>query len=228
MAVARLRPALYAHRDPPDQSAAGPARLPAPRRPARLAGMGIVADDSGEIDTLLDGVRAGLPGAADRLFALLYEEFRDQAHMLLRIGPRHTLCTTELVNETWLRLNGRALSVESRLHFFNLAARAMRQLLIDRARHRGAEKRGEGSEALTLRAAADVAADEPFDILALDRVMSDLARVDPALADLAQLHVFGGLGTAEIAELRGVSERTVFRDWRTARMFLLRFIAETT
>jgi RNA polymerase sigma factor (TIGR02999 family) len=189
--------------------------------------MAIATDDPHDIDALLEGVRCGHAGAADRLFALLYEDFRKQAHLLLRVGPRQTLCTTELVNETWMRLNGRALSVESRLHFFNLAARAMRQLLIDRARQRGAEKRGEGSEALTLRAAADVAADEPFDILALDRVMTDLARVDPALAELAQLHVFAGLGTAEIAELRGVSERTVFRDWRTARMFLLRFIAET-
>lgn len=189
--------------------------------------MGILGAESDGIDTLIDGVREGVPGAADRLFAMLYEEFREQAHMLLRIGPRHTLCTTELVNETWLRLSGRALSVESRRHFFNVAACAMRQLLIDRARHRGAEKRGEGEDALTLRAAADVAADEPFDVLALDRVMTELARVDPALAELAQLHVFAGLGTAEIAELRGVSERTVFRDWRTARMFLLRFIAET-
>lgn len=180
----------------------------------------------GEIDALLEGVRAGSPGAADRLFAILYEEFRAHAHVLLRVGPRQTLCTTELVNETWLRLNGRSLSVESRPHFFNLAARAMRQLLIDRARHRGAEKRGEGGEALTLRAAADVAADEPFDVLALDRVMSELERVDPALSELAQLHVFGGLDMADIAQLRGVSERTVFRDWRTARMFLLRFIGE--
>jgi RNA polymerase sigma factor (TIGR02999 family) len=189
--------------------------------------MGIVGEGAGDIDTLIDGVRGGVPGAADRLFALLYEDFRDQAHRLLRAGPRQTLCTTELVNETWLRLSGRSLSVESRRHFFNLAACAMRQLLIDRARHRAAEKRGDGEDALTLRAAADVAAEEPFDVLALDRVMNELAKVDPALAELAQLHLFAGLGTAEIAELRGVSERTVFRDWRSARMFLLRQIEES-
>jgi RNA polymerase sigma factor (TIGR02999 family) len=184
------------------------------------------AGDSADIEALLDGVRSGRAEASDRLFAMLYEDFRVQARVLLRVGPRQTMCTTELVNETWLRLNGRALSVESRHHFFNLAARAMRQLLIDRARLRGAEKRGDGGEPLTLGAASDVAADEPFDVLALDRVMVDLASVDPALAQLAELHVFGGLGIAEIAGLRGVSERTVFRDWRTARMFLLRFIAE--
>ncbi len=184
-------------------------------------------EDAGNIEALVDGVRTGVPGAADRLFVLLYEDFRDQARMLLRVGPRQTLCTTELVNETWLRLSGRSLSVENRLHFFNLAGRAMRQLLIDRARYRDAEKRGDGAEALTLRAAADVAADEPFDVLALDRVMSELVRVDPALAELAQLHLFAGLDMAEIAELRGVSERTAFRDWRAARMYLLRFITET-
>ncbi|HEU4664137.1 MAG TPA: ECF-type sigma factor [Dokdonella sp.] len=182
------------------------------------------AGDTAEIEALLDGVRRGSADATDRLFAMLYDDFRSQAHRLLRFGPRQTLCTTELVNETWLRLSGRTLSVESRQHFFNLAARAMRQLLIDRARLRGADKRGEGSEALTLGAASDVAADEPFDVLALDRVMTELAATDPALAELAGMHLFAGLGFGEIAELRGVSERTVFRDWRAARMFLLRFI----
>ena len=185
------------------------------------------AGDTAEIEALLEGVRGGRADATDRLFAMLYDDFRAQAHVLLRVGPRQTLCTTELVNETWLHLSGRTLSVESRRHFFNLAARAMRQLLIDRARTRAADKRGEGHEALTLGAASDVAADEPFDVLALDRVMTELAATDAALAELAGMHLFGGLGFGEIAELRGVSERTVFRDWRTARMFLLRFIGGT-
>ena len=181
--------------------------------------------DIADIELLLDGVREGRTEASDRLFALLYEEFRSQAHKLLRIGSRQTLCTTELVNEAWLRLNGRALSVESRRHFFNLVSQAMRQLLVDRARLRNAEKRGDGDEPLTLGAASDVVADEPFDVLALDSVMGALAAADATLAELANLHLFGGLGFADIAELRGVSERTVFRDWRAARMFLLRYIA---
>ena len=180
-----------------------------------------------DIEHLLDGVRNGRTEASDRLFALLYDEFRSQAHLLLRVGSRQTLCTTELVSETWLRLNGRALSVESRRHFFNLVSQAMRQLLIDRARLRNAEKRGDGGEPLTLGAASDAVAEEPFDVLALDRVMNELAKTDPQLAELAGLHLFGGLGFAEIAELRGVSERTVFRDWRAARMFLLRYIADS-
>jgi RNA polymerase sigma factor (TIGR02999 family) len=185
--------------------------------------MGMTSGDA-DFEVLLGGVRNGDAAATDRLFALLYHDFRSQAHRLLRVGPRQTLCTTELVNETWLRLKGRTLAVEDRCHFFNLASRAMRQLLIDRARSHAADKRGEGAEALTLGAAAEVAADEPFDVLALDRVMTELAATDAALAELASLHLFGGLGFGEIADLRGVSERTVFRDWRMARMFLLRFI----
>ena len=184
------------------------------------------AGDTADIAHLLDGVRNGRADASDRLFALLYDDLRSRAQSVLRIGPRQTLCTTELVNETWLRMNGRALPAESRAHFFNLVARAMRQLLIDRARLRNADKR-DGGEPLTLGAASDVAADEPFDVLALDRVMTSLAATDAALAELAQMHLFAGLGFAEIAQLRGVSERTVFRDWRAARMFLLRFIADT-
>jgi RNA polymerase sigma factor (TIGR02999 family) len=178
------------------------------------------------ITVLLDAMRAGDGEASDRLFAHLYAEFKSKAHVLLRVGPKQTLCTTELVNETWMRLHGRMLPVESRAHFCNLAARAMRQVLIDRARYRNAEKRGDGAEVLTLRAADDMHADDPFDVLALDQVMTELAKVDPQLADLAQLHLYGGLAMAEIAEIQGTSERTAFRQWRTARMYLVKSIGE--
>jgi RNA polymerase sigma factor (TIGR02999 family) len=176
------------------------------------------------IAALIQALRQGDASAGEQLFALLYREFHAQAHRLLRRGPRQTWCTTELVNETWLRLRGRQLAVENRAHYVNLAAKAMRQVLIDHARERAADKRGQGQHAFTLGAADEMAADEPVDLLALDRVMRELEAADPALAELAELHLFAGLGMAEIAELRGVSERTVFRDWRTARMFLIRFI----
>ncbi len=134
-----------------------------------------------QISALINAIQAGDAAASDRLFGLLYEEFRNKAHVLLRVGPRQTLCTTELVNETWLRLHGRMQPVENRAHFCNLAARAMRQVLIDRARHRNAEKRGDGVPALTLCAADDVQGEDPFDVLALDQVMTALARVDRSL-----------------------------------------------
>jgi RNA polymerase sigma factor (TIGR02999 family) len=176
------------------------------------------------IDQWVGALQAGDPQAPDRLFELLYEQFKSKAHVLLRVGPKQTLCTTELVNETWMRLRGHRLPVESRTHYCNLAAKAMRQVLIDRARHRNAEKRGDGIQALTLRAADDVQGEDPFEILMLDQVMTALAHVDPRLAELAQLHLFGGLSIVEIAELTGTSERTTFRQWRTARMFLIKTI----
>lgn len=177
-----------------------------------------------DLAQLIESARAGDGAAGDRLFALLYDEFRERAHGMLRAGPRQTLCTTELVNETWLRLHGHRLAVESRAHFCNLAARAMRQVLIDRARRRNADKRGDGLQAITLRAADDVRAEDPFDVLALDQVMTELARVDEGLAEIAQLHLFGGFSIIEIAELSGTPERTAFRRWRTARMYLVKAI----
>lgn len=185
----------------------------------------VAVSEAETISVLIDAIRSGDLAASDRLFARLYDEFKSRAHLMLRAGPRQTLCTTELVNETWMRLQGRALSIENRAHFSNLAARAMRQVLIDRARHRNAQKRGDGAQPITLSAADDIHGDDPFDVLALDQVMSELAKIDQGLANLAQLHLFGGLTIPEIAELNGTSDRTVFRQWRTARMYLVKSMA---
>lgn len=178
------------------------------------------------VDALLDDLRDGVADAASRLYALLYEEFHRKAHFLLRSGARQTLCTTELVNETWLRLQGRPMQAATRVHFFNIASLAMRQVLIDRARARQTAKRGEGLLPLTLSAVSEPAGDQPFDVLAVDQVLSALERVDPKLLEIAQLHLFGGLRFTEIAELLGSSERTVFRQWRSARSYLVMLIQE--
>lgn len=178
------------------------------------------------VDTLLDDLRDGAADAAGRLYALLYDEFHRKAHFLLRSGARQTLCTTELVNETWLRLHGRPMQAATRMHFFNIASMAMRQVLIDRARARQTAKRGEGLLPLTLTAIGETSGDEPFDVLAVDQVLNALERVDPKLLEIAQLHLFGGLRFAEIAELLGASERTVFRQWRMARMYLVSLIKD--
>lgn len=178
------------------------------------------------VASLLDALQRGEPDASGRLYSALYEEFRGRAHVLLRTGMQQTLCTTELVNETWLRLHGRNLRVETRAHFFNTAALAMRQVLIDRARARLAGKRGEGDSPFTLSAAKDAISEDPFDAIAVDQVMSALEKVNPKLSELAQLHLFAGLGFAEIASLTGSSERTTFRQWRTARMYLVKLIRE--
>ncbi len=178
------------------------------------------------VDSMLDDLRDGVADAAGRLYALLYDEFRRKAHFLLRTGARQTLCTTELVNETWLRLHGRPMQAATRVHFFNIASLAMRQVLIDRARARQTAKRGEGSLPLTLTAVSEHEGDQPFDVLAVDQVLNALERVDPKLLQIAQLHLFGGLRFTEIAELLGDSERTVFRHWRMARMYLVSLIQD--
>ena len=177
------------------------------------------AGDTAEIEALLEGVRCGRADATDRLFALLYEDFRSQAHLLLRVGPRQTLCTTELVNETWLRLSGRTLSVESRRHFFNLAARAMRQTVIDQARERFAGKRGGD----LIRTDLDENVPDHADAqaaLALDQALGALENQDGELAEIFVWRLFGGLSTQEIADLRGVHERTIQRDLGLARNYL--------
>ena len=178
--------------------------------------------DATLITELLEAHVGGDAGAGDQLFSLLYEELKNKARILLRVGHAQTLSTTELVNETYMRLHGNTLPLESRAHFFNLAARAMRKVLIDRARRRLADKRGEGVAGEPLSLAADIDGEPPFDVLALDEAMSALTRIDADLADLAQLHLFGGMSMADIAMLRGIGERTAFRQWRTARMFLIR------
>lgn len=178
------------------------------------------------VDALLDDLRDGVADAAGRLYALLYDEFHRKAHFLLRTGARQTLCTTELVNETWLRLHGRPMQAATRVHFFNIASLAMRQVLIDRARARQAAKRGDGLLPLTLAAVSETEGEQPFDVLAVDQVMDALGRVDPRLLEIAQLHLFGGLRFTEIAELLGSSERTVFRQWRMARMYLVTLIQD--
>lgn len=178
------------------------------------------AGDTAEIEALLEGVRCGRADATDRLFALLYEDFRSQAHLLLRVGPRQTLCTTELVNETWLRLSGRTLSVESRRHFFNLAARAMRQTVVDYARERLAEKRGGDLVRTELDdGLPDIHADAQR-ALAIDQALGVLERQDAELAETFAWRMFGGLSARQIAELRGVTERTVHRDLDLARNYL--------
>ena len=161
--------------------------------------------------------------ATDELFALLYDELRRLAERHLRsAGAGLTLSTTTLVHETYLSMSGRAGSAfPDRGRFFAYASRAMRGLVIDYARRRGAKKRDRGFE-ITLAddAGPDRAADSPEALEALGQALEGLAELDPALAELVDMHFFGGFAFVEIADLRGVSERTVQRDWRKARLLL--------
>jgi RNA polymerase sigma factor (TIGR02999 family) len=158
------------------------------------------------------------------LFERVYQELRRIARGQRRaVGSPATLDTTALVHEVYLKLHDApdAKSI-SRAHFLSLAARAMRQILVDHARARGRQKRG-GEVAITgLDDRAGAMAADIVDLVALDAALSHLADLDPRAGRLVEWRLFGGLEIAEIAQLQGLAERTVFRDWRWARAFLVR------
>ena len=161
------------------------------------------------------------PAAREQLVPIVYEELRRLAHHYMR-GERagHTLQTTALVNEVYLRLAGiDGLRWRDRAHFFAMAATLMRRVLVDYARQRGREKRGAGVSVTSLDEQA-VAAQPAVDIVALDQALERLAVVDPQQSRVVELRFFAGLSVEETAEALGISPATVKRDWATARLWL--------
>jgi RNA polymerase sigma factor (TIGR02999 family) len=182
----------------------------------------------GSTQSVTDLLRAWTTGdqaALDALLPLVYDELRRQARRYMRTQPTgHTLQTTGLVHEAYLRLVGQS-SVEwkGRAHFFGVAAKAMRSILVDHARARNAAKRGGSPRALTLDDAAWIAGPQAsVDVLALDDALGRLAELDPRKSRLVELRYFGGLGIDEAATVLGVSPTTVKREWMTARAWLRR------
>lgn len=152
----------------------------------------------------------------DQQIAQHYEELKRLAHrMLLRRDA--TLHTTALVHELFLKLRGHS-AADGDAHLMNLAARAMRQILVDAARKRASEKRGGDQIAVTItnRLGAEDKGME-IDVLALEQSLQKLEKSAPELAKVVELHFFGGLSFADISSLLGINERTLFRQWRTAR-----------
>lgn len=173
---------------------------------------------------LLDRCNAGDEAAFGELFEKIYADLRRRAHHWSTRGNA-TLSTTALVHETYLSLAGSQLSLNDKAHFFRLAARAMRRVLIDAARRRDSLKRGGAQRAVTL--ATDLAAPAPnLDVIALDDSLEQLASEEPRLAQVVELHFFAGLPFARIGELLELSERTVARDWRAARALLSLSLSE--
>jgi RNA polymerase sigma factor (TIGR02999 family) len=159
----------------------------------------------------------------DILFSLTYEELRRLAASVKRGDPSNTLSPTALVNEAWLKLaNSPNLGATSQLHFKRIAARAMRQVLIEAARRRNAHKRGGEGQVIfiTIAELADGSAIRHTDLLALDTALDELARLEPRQATIVESRFFGGLEMREIADLVGVSEATALRDWRAAKAWL--------
>lgn len=160
--------------------------------------------------------------ALDHLFSVAYEEMRRLASSVRQGDPSATLSPTALVNEAWLKLaKSPDIAATSRLHFKRIAARAMRQILVEAARRRNADKRGGGAE-------MTVTFDEAFqpkpsggeEILALNSALDELAAMSPRQAEMVESRFFGGLDIPETASLLNVSEATVLRDWRAAKAWL--------
>jgi RNA polymerase sigma factor (TIGR02999 family) len=180
-----------------------------------------MAGDTRQVTDLLLEMRGGDPQAMDRLFPLVYEELRHLAHaQLRRERPGHTLGTTGLVHETYVRLVDQTrVEWRDRGHFLLVAAWAMRRILVDYARRNRAARRGGGSVRFTLD--ADLPAAERSEmLLALDEALERLAEVDRRLSRVVECRYFGGLTEQETADVLGVTRRTVQRDWAKARGWL--------
>lgn len=177
-----------------------------------------------DITTQLRAWQAGDPSARERLFPLVYDELRLIAHrQLQRERPGHTLDTTALVHEAYLRLAGAtSQDFSDRAHFFAMAATAMRRILVDYARRYRTEKRGAAPRRVSLTDTMLVAEERADTLLAVDEALVELARIDPRLSRVVECRFFAGLTEEETAETLGVTSRTVRRDWTKAKGWLLR------
>lgn len=163
----------------------------------------------------------------DELFSLTYEELRRLASTVRRGDPSVTMSPTALVNEAWLKLAASPrFAVTSPLHFKRIAARAMRQLLIEAARRRNAAKRGGGEISVTFDEPVQSTPSCSKDLLALDAALNELARMNPRHAMMVESRFFGGMDINETAALLNVSEATVLRDWRAAKAWLAHELRE--
>lgn len=180
----------------------------------------MVHDDS--VSATLRAYQQGTPGAFDRLVALVYDDLRRIARRQLgRLAPGQSLNTTGLVHEAYLKMVDQTrASWQDRAHFFAVSARAMRQILVDHARHRGRQKRGGNvAHALLDEAMTPVAADAER-ILLIHDALERLSSVDARLTQVVECRFFAGYSEEETAEVLGVSTRTVRRDWLRARAWL--------
>jgi len=179
--------------------------------------------NANDISRLLRAWSEGDQSAVQGLTAIVYEELRRLAHYYMqRERPGHTLQTTALVNEAYIRLvDYKRMQWQDRAHFFAVAAQVMRRILVDHARSHNI-KRGAGVPHVTLDDVAVVSGDRTGDLVALDDAMNALARLDPRKVQIIEMRFFGGLSLEETAEVLKVSTATVRRDWSIAKFWLYR------
>ena len=187
----------------------------------------MLENKSHQITALLIDWSNGDEIAFEQLMPLVYDELRRMARRYLRREPSgHTFQTTELIHEAYLKIAGReGRNWENRSHFFGVASRAMRHILVDYARSKHRQKRGGMAERITLTENLKTAANRSEEIIALDEALKQLAALDERKTQVVEMKFFGGLTTEEIAEVLKISPETVKRDWRFARTWLLRQLA---
>ena len=183
---------------------------------------------TGEVTRLLQDWSIGNREALDRLLPLVYDELRRLAHSYLtRERPDHTLQTTALVHEAWLKLiDQRSVNWQNRAQFFAISAQAMRRILLDNARRHTAAKRGSGGQKVSLDEVATLSRDTANEsLIALDEALQKLATIDPDQSRIVELRYFGGLTIEETAEVLQTSPSSVQREWTIARAWLYNAIA---
>jgi RNA polymerase sigma factor (TIGR02999 family) len=177
-----------------------------------------------DVTQLLMDWSAGDAAAPEKLMPLVYEELRRLARNFLAAQRHdHTLQATALVHEAYLRMvDSKKTDWRNRLHFYRVAARAMRQILIDHARAHNAAKRGGLQQKLSLEEAGELATKNAVELVALNSALENLTENHPRESEVVELKFFGGLDTKEISEVLQVSEKTVLRDWNFAKLWLCR------
>ncbi|MEP6716337.1 MAG: sigma-70 family RNA polymerase sigma factor [Terriglobia bacterium] len=182
-------------------------------------------ETGGDVTQLLGQLRAGNHEVANQLIPLIYDQLRRIAGAQMgRERPGHTLQATAVVHEAYMRLAGEQdVPWQNRAHFFAIAAKTMRRVLLDYARQRHAEKRGgEGAHKVELDAEILVGDDRIEDVVAIDEVLGRLSEMDPQQGQIVELRFFAGLDVDETAEVLGISASTVKREWRMAKAWLQR------
>ena len=181
-------------------------------------------DSSAQITLLLNDWSNGNENALEQLMPLVYDELRLMARRYMKHQPsEHTFQTTELIHEAYLKLaSGESRNWQNRAHFFGVAAKAMRHILVDYARSKQRDKRGGRAEKITLEDNLVVSAQRPAEIVRLDEALTQLALVDERKSRVVEMKFFAGLNIEEIAEVLKISPETVKRDWRFSRTWLLR------
>ena len=190
----------------------------------------MVAPPAHDVTQLLVAWCEGDQAAFERLVPLVYAELRRVAHRRMRDErPDHILQTTALINEAYLRLiDINRVRWQNRAHFYAVSAQVMRRILVDAARERGAHKRGGEISHVVFDEALVPTPERDTDLVALDAALKALAEVDPRKSQVVELRYFGGLSAEETAEVLSVSVETVARDWRLAKLWLLRELGQAT